>query len=191
MRSTFVLFLSVAIALALGLWSAWAAVRAPRPIDAIVLGDWTAWPNAGTPDVDPYSRARMARTGEIALGSGEGLTLLARTDGEGRPLDGACDYRIAGAMPPARLWTLSLENENGQVLQDGGRPAALASDALLREPDGTFRISLARVTTPGNWAPTLGHGTFQVVVRLYDTAARTGAVLTSLAMPQITRGTCT
>ena len=31
-------------------------------VDAITLGPWQAWPNAGTEDVDPYSRARLART---------------------------------------------------------------------------------------------------------------------------------
>ena len=47
-----------ASSLALGLWSAWLAVRSPAPIDAIALGAWQAWPNAGTTDADPYSRAR-------------------------------------------------------------------------------------------------------------------------------------
>src|SRR5688572_23413496 len=77
-RAILVLFVGLGISLGLGLWSAWLAVRSPSPIDAITLGPWQAWPNAGTKDVDPYSRARLARTGEIPLGSGEGLTLLAQ-----------------------------------------------------------------------------------------------------------------
>ena len=42
-------------------------MRSPAPIDAISLGPWQAWPNAGTENVDPYSRARLARTGEIPV----------------------------------------------------------------------------------------------------------------------------
>ena len=82
MRAILVLFVGVGISLGLGLWSAWLAVRSPSPIDAITLGPWQAWPNAGTEDVDPYSRARLARTGEIPLGSGEGLTLTQPYEGK-------------------------------------------------------------------------------------------------------------
>ena len=100
-------------------------MRSPSPIDAITLGPWQAWPNAGTEDVDPYSRARLARTGEIPLGSGEGLTLLAQTDDAGRALTARCDYRIVGQTPPARLWTLTLENAQGRVVTERDEVAAL------------------------------------------------------------------
>lgn len=190
MRTTAALFLTVALGVALGLWSAWLTVRSPAAIDAIVLGPWRAWPNAGTSDVDPYTRARLARTGEVALGSGEGLMLLARTDGEGAQLRSDCDYRIAGETPPARLWTLDVEDEAGRVLEGQGRPAALGSDALLRQPNGSFQISLSRTTKAGNWVPTVGRRRFQVVVRLYDTTARTGTALTTLIMPEIKREAC-
>ena len=73
------------LAFGLGLGSAWLTVRSPSPIDAISIGPWQAWPRAGTDEADPYSRARAARTGEVPLGSGEGLSLLARTDSSGQP----------------------------------------------------------------------------------------------------------
>ena len=184
------LLLSIATALFLGLWSAWIAVRSPTSIDAIESGAWRAWPNAGTADVDPYTRAQLARTGEVALGSGEGLMLLARTDDDGAPLRTACDYEIAGQTPPARLWTLVVEDDHGRPLLSQGRPAALGSDSLLRQPDGTFTVALSSVAKPGNWVPTTGPQHFRVVLRLYDTTARTGTALTTLAMPKVTRGHC-
>jgi hypothetical protein len=180
----------LALSLGLGLWSAWLAVRSPAPIDTISLGAWQAWPNAGTAEVDPYSRARLARNGEIPLGSGEGLMLLAQADDRGAALVSRCDYRIAGQTPPARLWTVVLEDEDGHALPAPDGVAALGSDVLLRLPDGSFEIVLARTPRAGNWISTAAAERFRVVVRLYDTTARTGTALTTLAMPSITRDLC-
>ena len=69
--------------------------------------------------------------------------------------------------------------------------AALGSDTLLREDDGSFEIALSARPQGGNWISTEGAGRFRVVVRLYDTTARTGTELTTLAMPRITRDRCT
>jgi hypothetical protein len=185
------LIAATACAVTLGLWTAWLAVRSPAPIDTISLGPWQAWPNAGTLDADPYSRARLARTGEIPLGSGEGLALLALTDDAGDGLIATCDYTIAGQTPPARLWTVSLENRDGHVVEEKDGVAALGSDSLLRENDGTFEIALSQKPQSGNWLSTVNAGRFRVVVRLYDTTARTGTELTTLVMPRITRDRCT
>jgi hypothetical protein len=165
-------------------------VRSPAPIDVIALGTWQAWPNAGTESVDPYSRARLARTGEIPLGSGEGLMLLAQTDESGATLSSNCDYRILGQTPPARLWTIALEDANGRIVPERGGAAALGSDVLLRESDGSVQIALSRTPQTGNWISTEAADRFRVVVRLYDTTARTGTALTTLAMPRIISEGC-
>lgn len=190
MRSVLILVVCAASGLALGLWSAYLTVRSPAPVDAITLGPWQAWPNAGTVDVDPYSRARLSRSGEIPLGSGEGLALLAQTDDSGEPLTSRCDYRISGQTPPARLWTLAVENADGRVLPERNGIAALGSDVLLRAADGAFDIALSSAPKPGNWISTVQASQYRVVVRLYDTTVRTNTALTTLAMPRIQRERC-
>lgn len=190
MRSALVLFVGFCLGVGIGLWSAWLSVRSPAPVDAIALGPWQAWPNAGTAQVDPYSRARLSRTGEVPLGVAEGLALLARTDDSGEPFTSRCDYRIAGQTPPARLWTLAVEDPNGRILQERNGVAALGSDVLLRGADGTFEIALSRQPKPGNWISTGNAAAFRIVVRLYDTSARTNTALTTLAMPRIQRERC-
>jgi hypothetical protein len=165
-------------------------VRSPAPIDVIALGTWQAWPNAGTENVDPYSRARLARTGEIPLGSGEGLMLLAETDDSGAALTSSCDYRIVGQTPPARLWTIALEHSDGRIAPGGDGVIALGSDLLLREADGSVDVALSSSPKTGNWISSAGTDDFRVVVRLYDTTARTGTALTTLSMPRILRDGC-
>ncbi len=191
MRAAVFLTLVAGLSLVIGVWTAWITVRSPAPIDAISLGAWQAWPNAGTASVDPYSRATLARTGEIPLGSGEGLMLLARTDDTGQALTANCEYTVAGQTPPARLWTLTVEDAEGRVVAQGDQLAAIGSDVLLREPDGSFEVVLAPAPRGGNWVPTGRNSPFRVVVRLYDTTARMVTALTTRSMPSIRRERCT
>jgi len=176
---------AVALGVALGIASAWEAVESARPVDTIRIGVWEARPSAGTEEADPYSRAWLARTGELPLGSGEGLQLTAVHDENGMSLRGGCAYRLVGRTPPARLWTVAVEGTDGDPL--AGRPGsrALGSDAILRSPDGAFTIHLAPEPRPGNWLSSRHSGPLRLVIRLYDTTARTVTGVTSFAMPDI------
>ena len=184
----------VAAGFGLGMGSAWYMTQSIRPLDAIELGPWVASPNAGTPDADPYSRARLARTGELPLGSGEGLALVARTDSSGRVLRRDCVYRILGQTPQARLWTLSVEAADGQPLAPRDGITAAGSDGLFRQGDGGLNIVVASTPQPGIWLASNdgGHSdiAIRLVARLYDTPARTVTALTNFVMPAISRERC-
>ena len=98
----FVRLLAVAIVgLALGLIASAAALDRLSPFDRVRLGAWSLEPHAGSMEADPYTLARIARSGEIPLANGEGLQLVARGDDDGRPLDARCVYRI-GLLAPGR-----------------------------------------------------------------------------------------
>ncbi|AXS39950.1 DUF1214 domain-containing protein [Breoghania sp. L-A4] len=184
------LFITVTIALVAGIGSAYLAVDRGRLFNAVQLGQWTAYPSAGTPDADPYSAATLARTGQVPLGAGEGLAFFAEHDSEGNALTGACDYRIAGDTPPARLWTLTATDTAGRLIENSAGRQSLDSKALLRNTDGSFSVSVSRYARPGNWLP-LGEARRVVfVLRLYDTPLTTGTGLADLEMPEINRGDC-
>ena len=172
----------------------WFMTQSIQPLDAIKLGPWVASPNAGTPDADPYSRARLARTGELPLGSGEGLALVARTDSSGRELQSDCIYRVLGQTPQARLWTLSVEAADGRALASGDNITAVGSDGLFRQGDGGLNVVVAPTPQAGIWLASNGAGRFdspiRLVARLYDTPARTVTALTNFVMPAISRERC-
>jgi len=185
-----VISLIAAVSLALGLGSAWMAAKATAPVDSLRLGSWSTWPNAGTEETDPYSRARMARNGELPLGAGEGLALYAEIDSDGAPLSGDCTYLIEGQTPPARLWTLGLETQDGQPLAAVDTITAIGSDSIVRLADGSFRIVVSPLPRAGNWLSSAGAGRIRIVVRLYDTTARTLTELTDFSVPNVTRESC-
>ena len=68
------------VAAAIGLGVTWLALTQGTAYGGVTIGAWTAWPKNGTPGIDPYARAIVARTGELPVGSGDGVAFYACTD---------------------------------------------------------------------------------------------------------------
>ncbi len=160
--------LALLIAAVVGLGSTWAALSRGIAFGAVTLGAWTAWPKTGTRDIDPYSRAAIARSGELPIGSGDGVAFLARTDDTGRRLDGRCDVVISGSTPQARYWTITLYDVHGQLVANSLDRQGFSSQEIVRKADGSFDINIAPRARAGNWLPTGGIDNYVVVLRLYD-----------------------
>jgi hypothetical protein len=179
------LLFAMAVALGSGLGSAWYVVGSGWLIRTDVVGEWSAWPLGGSPDADPYSRAVLARTGQVPLAQGEGTAFFASADMTGAAIRGGCEYRITGQTPPARLWTLVLIDENGDLPASPTGRTYLRSDQLLRDETGQFQIALSTAARPGNWFPLPGSGAYTLVLRLYDTPASLLSDIKAGALPQI------
>lgn len=168
MRFFLSLLATAVVALVTGLGSAWYMVAEPRA-GTVRVGAWTALPSVDADGADPYTRARIARTGEITMGTGEGLVFIADVDDEGQRLEARCDYRLAGAMPPARLWTLVAQDDKGVVAVGPTGRNRLHSREILRGDGGRFEIVVAASARAGNWLPAPATGPIRLVLRLYDT----------------------
>jgi hypothetical protein len=154
------------------------------------IGPWVAWPDIGGPDVDPYARAVISRSGEAPLAKEQGLVFVARVDSEGAPLDGACEYRVTDPTPPTRYWTLDLAEPNGGVIDNPGGRRGYTSVDVLRREGGAFDISLSRQPQPGNWLSPGEARRFIVVLRLYDVNLDVAARPDAAAFPKIIKGQC-
>jgi len=181
------LLATLVIALVLGLVSAWYMVDAPRIGTAV--GAWKAVPAISAETADPYTRARIARTGEIALGAGEGLVFIAGEDDGGSGLDGACDYVLSGETPTARLWTLTATDADGRLPKAATGRTFITSRELLRDVEGRFDLTVSASARPGNWLPAPASGPFRLTLRLYDTPLALSPG-NGMVMPRIERGEC-
>ncbi len=190
MRLLIDIAIAIAIAAALGFASAWYAVDRGFVFGGLSVGPWEAWPGAGSPDADPYSIARLARTGEVPLGAGEGLAFTANTDQNGIPLTGNCTYRLDGQTPAARLWTLTTYDRNGRLMANAARRTGFHSREILRRQDGSFVVSVSSRVQPGNWMPVSSDGPFSLVFRIYDTPLTTGGEASDTIMPRIVLEDC-
>jgi hypothetical protein len=158
---------------------------------AVRAGPWTGWPKTGSADIDPYARAVLSRSGAIPLGTGEGISFIARADSDGAPLDPRCDYSLKGPMPPARFWTLSVFSPNGALIENPAKRYGFTSAEILRGADAPAEIILASTARAGNWLPTPPASSYVVVLRLYDSVlSATAASLDSSVMPKLVKGLC-
>ena len=169
MRLILGLLFALVVAAIVGLGTTWLALTRGVAFGAVPIGSWTAWPKTGTRDIDPYARASIARSGELPIGSGDGVAFVARRDARGNLLDGRCDALVSGITPQARFWTLTLYDPRGRLIGNAIDRQGFTSQEIVRHGDGSFDIIVAPRSRPGNWLPTNGVERYVLVMRLYDT----------------------
>lgn len=190
LRATTGLLYALTIGALLGLALTWWTLGGGPGFSAIKVGPWRAWPQAGTQNADRYARASLARSGDLPLGAGEGLSFSTTRDSSGQPLDGRCIYRIETIAPPGRWWTLTLYDEGGSLVANPADRYGFTSAEVLRRGDGAATVMVGRDALPGNWLPS-GSGRFSLSLRLYDTPISAGLAPTeTVAMPTVVREAC-
>jgi hypothetical protein len=182
---------ALAVAALVGLGATWIVLTQGVAYGGVSIGAWTAWPKNGTPGIDPYARAMVARSGELPVSSGDGVAFVARGDDAGRPLDGRCDIAVSGITPQARYWTMTLYDPEGRLVANSVQRHGFTSQEIIRRADGSFELTIGPRARPGNWLPTGGVERYVLVLRLYDTpigmTTRTGR---DAPMPAITQKAC-
>ncbi len=190
-RLVFVTLLALILAAAIGLGATWTTATRGTDIGTLTIGAWTARPRTGTVEVDPYSRASIARSGELPIGTGDGIAFSANRDDNKRLLDGRCDVLVSGITPPARFWTLTLYDRKGRLVANALQRYGFTSEEIIRGADGSFEVRVASRSRAGNWLPTGGIERYTLVLRLYDTpvgvATRTQR---DAPMPSIATASC-
>ena len=185
--------LALVIALAGGSWLTYRSVTGIERFGGIEVGLWKAFPDFGTPDADPYAKARISREGSLPLGAAEGIRFFAERDFDGRPLIFGCDYIIEGPSPSARLWTLyaSINNEV-PLAGEPSWPSFLHSRQIIRSGKSGMAIHIAPSARSGNWLAVKSSrsGAYHLVLSLYDTPVATNAGLVDMRFPDIRRGSC-
>jgi hypothetical protein len=195
MRRAGVYLLAVIVGLALGvggaLWGAglWPA-RGTMAFGDVNVGGWRSDFAVGSAAADPYTRARVARHGLLALAKTEAVYFTRATDDSGAPLREACTYRLTGGAMPAGWWSVTLYD--AQSMLPANTDGALSINAE-RAGGGAWQAVIApkRPADGGLWISSRGAGTFDLTLRLYmpDVTLLTDPNA-ALAPPRITRLAC-
>lgn len=179
------------VAAFVGLGATWLSLNRGVAFNALPIGAWTAYPRTGTRDIDPYARAEIAQSGELPVGSGDGVTFVARSDDTGRTLDGGCDVLLSGTTPQARFWTITLYDTAGRLLANALDRHGFTSQEIVRRADGSFEIVIAPKARPGNWLPSNNTASYMLELRLYDTPVGVATRAAREApMPSLTVRSC-
>jgi hypothetical protein len=191
LKNSFLIVLALLIAVGGGGASVWYALKLQEGVGAVSIGGWTAFPEIGTADADPYSKARVAREGVLALGRAEGLSFIAQRDASGDALQRNCTYIVEGTVPPARFWTLYAADQTLTAIKDDRQPAAaLHSYEVLRSPDNSLSISIGNRPQPGNWLAVRGSGAMFFVLTLFDTTIASSTGIADVALPLVKKAGC-
>ena len=169
MRLIFLALLALIVATGVGLGATWMTATRGTELGTLTIGAWTARPRSGTNEIDPYARASIARSGELPVGTGDGIAFTATTDDAKKPLDGRCDVVIKGVTPAARFWTLTLYDTKGRLVGNTLQRYGFTSQEIVRASDGAFEIRVASRSRAGNWLPTGALNRYVLMLRLYDT----------------------
>jgi hypothetical protein len=161
---------ALAVAAVVGLGATYLALTRGGAFGALSISSWTAWPKTGSINADPYARATIARTGQLPIALGDGVSFTSQADDHGKLLDGRCDVVLAGVTPAARFWTLTLYNVDGELVANSVNRYGFTSQEIVRNAGGSFEIVVAPRANPGNWLPTGGVERYALVLRFYDTA---------------------
>lgn len=161
---------ALAVAAFVGLGATYLALTRGAAFGALSIGSWSAWPKTGTVDAEPYARATIARTGQLPIALGDGVSFTSQVDDSGRFLDGRCYVVLSGITPAARFWTLTLYNAAGELVANSVNRFGFTSQEIVRHADGSFEIAVGPRANPGNWLPTGGVERYALVLRFYDTA---------------------
>jgi hypothetical protein len=184
-----------AVALIVGIGSAWYMIERGSPLTTSMIGPWKSWLSEGNPKADPYTRAHLARSGRLPLTSTVARYFVASTDSWGRTLHSGCEYAIVGGSLNARWWSLAVYDEYGSLISNPSNRYSFNSEEAIRRADGSFHITLSRNARPENWLPS-GVGpdrNLTLVLRVYgarNTDASGIGQIPESSVPKIERVRC-
>jgi hypothetical protein len=181
------------LAIALGLASAYLAVRSGLSGGEVSNGPWRTSFLTGSSDADLYTRARVAVGGLLALAPTETVYWNADTDAGGESLDARCDYRVEGDELSARWWSVTAYGADSFLIPNDGGRFSFSQTTLARAPGGPWAMTVSSEPHAGNWLPSGrsgASGPFALTLRLYNPQPSVYEQPTVVALPRIVRESC-
>jgi hypothetical protein len=151
--------------------------------------DWTI----GSTTANPWTRARIARHGLLALTKEEAVYFTRAVDQDGTPLKEACTYRVSGTAMPALWWSVTLYDGDSRLPPN--TDDALSYDLTEAAAEGSaeewaFTVSAQR-PVEGGWVSSRAAGDFDLTLRLYKPSpALLADPEATLPPPKIERVSC-
>lgn len=147
----------------------------PLAFGDVDVGGWRSDFAIGTDSADPYTRARVARHGLLALAKSEAVYFTRTTDTDGAPLREACTYRLRTGAMPAGWWSITLYDGNSMLPANTDNALSInaGDDSVARVGDEIIGQGVVATIAPrrpearGLWISSRNAGQFDLTLRLY------------------------
>lgn len=188
LRILLVILVGAGLGIVSALWS-FGAIGGERSEYSIENDGWIGNTLIGSQASDPYTRARIARRGLLAMARSEAIYFFRDRDQSGERLREECSYRIEGEALPTRWWSVTLYADDDYLAQnDDEAHSVSAATPGITGDDWTATISPARVEGP--WLSTAASGRFSLTLRLYNPSDELRDNPESFDFPEVTRLGC-
>lgn len=158
---------------------------------AMGAGYWNGDLAIGSRDADAYTRARIARTGLLALSREETIYFFRNRDSSGDIFRENCTYRMTGGALPSRWWSVTLyANDDFLAQNENDAHSISASDAAISEEEWAAHIGGAKPDDGSGWLSTEAAGQFSLTLRLYNPEPSALDAPSDISFPQIERVAC-
>ena len=127
--------------------------------------DWTI----GSAAANPWTRARVARHGLLALTKEEAVYFTTNVDSGGNRLSEDCTYEVTGGDMPGQWWSITLYDATSYLPRN--KDNALSFDMTKAAASGdsaawSFSVAAEGPQT-GNWVSSHMAGEFDMTLRIY------------------------
>ena len=172
---------------AAGAGTAW-YVTGPSGVygDRVSIGPWTTSLSIGEATSDPWTRARIARSGLLALPRSEAVYFSAASDSDGEALRSTRSYRVTGRLPDdVGLWSVTAYGADDYLMETPIELASVSSHEVERR-DISVPVEPMDDTAPepGVIAMT-GDQRVTLVLRFYQHPDWDEEAIRSLELPRI------
>jgi len=152
---------------------------------------WSGSKVTGSVDADPWTRARVAVSGLLALNKSQAIYFSRNTDDSGARLREDCRYRVSGGAMPARWWSVTVYAADNYLPLNNDDALSFDATEVQPDPAGNWTAILAPTRPNGGaWASTRKTGEFDITLRLYQPDAKAQADYGSIPMPKVERLDC-
>ncbi|MEM9014540.1 MAG: DUF1214 domain-containing protein [Pseudomonadota bacterium] len=164
---------------------------APTRAYSVGNGVWSGDLAVGSAAANPFTRARIAKRGLLALSREEAIYFFRDRDENGERFRGDCIYKMSGGALPAEWWSVTLYDDDDFLTQNDDNAHSINSFTLAdANADWSAMIGSTDQRADALWLSTRNAGAFSLTLRLYQPYREALDNPNAIAYPSIERLHC-